>query len=1092
MLSSKTEARKRLSEDSGSSRKLKHEIDTISKALYLDKSRSKSSVSTAFGSRSKPVGKPNLPESKTKKINEGNEDNTIAKDKKSIWNWKPLKAFTNVRNRRFNCNFTLEVHSIEGLPSYFEGLNLRVHWKRRDGELETRPARVTRGIADFGDQLKHVCSVYGSRNGPHHSAKYEAKHFLLYAAVSRGPELDLGKHRVDLTRLLPLTLEELEDEKSTGKWTTSYRLSGKAKGATLNVSFGYSVIGDNSVAPQVSSVKDASEMLNFRRHNTSELKIRRAGSLPSLSVEDIKDLHEVIPLSRSELSTSIDLLYQKLDEESLQMEIASEAKVIDLSESTACLEPNAHVSDFIKENAGKAAEDGEFSVTEYGIEWSSREPDMSGQIYTDNCSALDIQLQDDAIEKPVNTTNALIMEVGGITNSECDLAALDIPLQNDSKATSLDEKPDNTTDGFVASDKITEVEKLCSKEMLMKDLEIALSNMSDLTLGMDSPSGLQDAEDFLDVKSNNEISRTVRSLSFDDTTDCIAGEFLDMLGIEHSPLRLSSESEPESPRERLLRQFEKDILDSGCSLFDFDGYADDIVGSEEHDDFYEEDMDLLSEIELAIDNSEPMIQKTRASILEDLETEELMREWGLNDDVFKGSPPDNLGGFGSPIKLPPQELQQLPPLEEGLGPFVQTKDGGFLRSMNPAIFRNAKSNGRLVMQVSNPVVVPAQMGSTINDVLQHMASVGIEKLSMQANTLMPLEDITGMTMQQIAWEENTSTLEPTDRQTPLQQENECFRESRAEDRSRSCKMDYRGKEMDSEYVSLEDLAPLAMDKIEALSIEGLRIQSGMSDEEGSANISSQSIGQISTLEGKRGIEGSGGLQLLDIKDSNDDIDGLMGLSLTLDEWMRLDSGDVYDEDQISERTSKILAAHQASSLELIRGRSRGEKRRGKSSRCGIMGNNFTVALMVQLRDPSRNYEPVGTPMLALIQVERVFVPPKMKIFNTVVELKERNKSRPTKVGEVKEEPKQEEENHEEETIPKFKIAEVHVAGLKIDQGKKKLWGSSSQQQSGSRWLLANGMGKGNKQTFMKSKPPMSVAKTGDTLWSFSSRFKAKN
>lgn len=76
------------------------------------------------------------------------------------------------------------------------------------------------------------------RSGPHHSVKYEAKHFLLFVSVYDAPELDLGKHRIDLTRLLPLTLEELEEQKSSGKWTTSFKLSGKARGATMNVSFG--------------------------------------------------------------------------------------------------------------------------------------------------------------------------------------------------------------------------------------------------------------------------------------------------------------------------------------------------------------------------------------------------------------------------------------------------------------------------------------------------------------------------------------------------------------------------------------------------------------------------------------------------------------------------------------------------------------------------------------------------------------------------------------------------------------------------------------------------------------------------------------
>jgi hypothetical protein len=119
-----------------------------------------------------------------------------------------------------------------------------------------------------------------------------------------------------------------------------------------------------------------------------------------------------------------------------------------------------------------------------------------------------------------------------------------------------------------------------------------------------------------------------------------------------------------------------------------------------------------------------------------------------------------------------------------------------------------------------------------------------------------------------------------------------------------------GGENASEYVSLEDLAPLAMEKIEALSIEGLRIQSGMSEEDAPSNISAKPIGEFSSLQGKcaentwsLGLEGTAGLQLLDVKQSGE-VDGLMGLSITLDEWMRLDSGVVDEEEQYSDRTSK--------------------------------------------------------------------------------------------------------------------------------------------------------------------------------------------
>lgn len=313
-----------------------------------------------------------------------------------------------------------------------------------------------------------------------------------------------------------------------------------------------------------------------------------------------------------------------------------------------------------------------------------------------------------------------------------------------------------------------------------------------------------------------------------------------------------------------------------------------------------------------------------------------------------------------------------------------------------------------------------------------------------------------------------------------------------------------GNEVRSEYVSLEDLAPLALDKIEALSMEGLRIQSGMSDDDAPSNISAKSIGEISTLQGKRlnvkgslGLDGTAGLQLLGIQESSDDVDGLMGLSLSLSEWMKLDSGELgEDDDRISERTSKILAAHHANSLNWIRGGeggSKAERRRGKGSskKCGLLGNNFTVALMVQLRDPFRNYEPVGSPMLALIQVERMFIPPKPTIFRKVLPLVTRHEEDDEEVVKLIKEVK------EEEKVPvqQFKIMEVHVAGLESDAEKKHSWGSKDEKQSGSRWLLANGMGKSKKNPLMKSKPiskstgaaATNVQPGGDTLWSISSR-----
>ncbi|KAK4432845.1 protein PLASTID MOVEMENT IMPAIRED 1-RELATED 1 [Sesamum alatum] len=1228
--------------------KFVRDLETISKALHVGKTR-QSLDSSVDSSSSK---------AKQKDATKNKKDSSNKEKKPPFWSWKGLKALTTGRGRRFNCRFTLLVHSIEGLPPFFDDVCLLVHWKRRDSELATCPVKVYQGVAEFEQQLTHSCSIYGSKSKAQHSAKYEAMHFMLYASIHNVPEIDLGKHRVDLTRLLPLSLEELQEEKSTGKWTTSFRLSGRARGAIMNVSFGYVVIGNNSM--ELSSNSDLHEIPSLRHSATTgtvlcqfdqkdELSIRRVGSLPDrLSIyqspEDMKDLHEVFPMSSPELCESVNILYQKLDED---ISNASTENKLDndtfLSYLASHKQNSYRPPDAGEEVSGTEWEISEFSVVEKGIEVFPKEKvkseedpptvaQASKEVLETDCalevpliedSAIDPSAEDSkevlepdcALEVPNNEDAAIhpsAEDSKEVLETDCALevpnnedgafhpsaedskevletdCALEVPSNEDGTIhpSAEDSKEvlesdcalevPNNDDGAIhpsaeASKEVLETdcawevplnedaaihpsaEEIVSvedkqligtydskekengmfSELIIKELETALSYATELmNEGLDSQEDESDAlhlEKSLDINSHCRDHREEISLGLDDLAESVASDFLDILGIEHSPFGLSSEGEPESPRERLLKEFERDIVANGGLLnFGFENDPAELVSNMRIDPVWEaisNDFHQPSICEVLQGMPMPKIEtdafriKTRASRLEDLETEALMRDWGLNEKAFEHSPPTTTGGFSSLLDIPPQDIQQLPPLAEGLGPFIQTRNGGFLRSMNPALFRNAKAGGRLLMQVSSPVVVPAEMGSGVMDILQCLAAVGMEKLSMQANKLMPLEDITGKTIQQIAWEA-ASSLEGPERQGLLQHEYEIVQNISSVQNSvkgissghGSGKSDSTLYGTDTEYVCFEDLAPLAMDKIEALTIEGLRLQSDMSDEDAPSNISSQSIGEFSALKGKTlnvsgsmGLDGTGGLQLLDIKDNGEDVDGLMSLSLTLDEWMKLDSGEFDDNDLISERTCKLLAAHHATSLDLFKGRPNGDKRRGRGRKYGLLGNHFTFALMVQLRDPFRNYEPVGARMLALIQVERVFVLPKPIIYCALPLVRNHNEEEEepeaAREDNIVEEPITN-EIHEEELIPQYKIAVVHVAGLNTTPGKSKLWGSKNQQQSGSRWLIANGMGKKNKHPLMKSKTVIkhsapasspvttTIVQPGDTLWSISSHVHA--
>ncbi|KDP34059.1 hypothetical protein JCGZ_07630 [Jatropha curcas] len=1058
---------------------LLRDIEAISQALYLQKAPRKALISSS-SARSKSAERPRLSESKSSLNPRTYDANVSIKDKKSsssVWNWKkPLKALAHIRHQKFNVCFFLHVHSIEGLPSSFDDMKLSVNWKRKDELLQTRPSRVLKGIVEFDETLMHTCCVYGSRSGTHHSAKYEVKLFSIYVSVIGALGVDMGKQWVDLTRLLPLTLEELEGEKSTGKWTTSFKLAGKAMGATLNVSLGFHILRDSlietarnmNVLELVNMVHGRSctveQITGVRQTNSNEM-LQRVGSVPShlnqshLSSQsvNVKICDEISPNLGLELSKSISFLYQKLDEANLHN--SEEFHAFSEHLQPLKLKPDLELESD-KDIGGNEYYCTEFTVIEKGIEMSEKEDLKSEESNVQFVDALEIETVD---------VNEIIKDD-------------DIELDGKTKFHSKDSVSSNCLDGVLVDDCKHEISSICKKGSSMEDLELAFNRFfTSESTELESPlakSEILQQENYMDTKVSYKAHNAVNKyLSLDEVTESVASDFLNMLGIEHSPFGSSSDCDPESPRERLLREFEEEAIASGNFIVEYDGHG-------KHEEFgciaslasdcgdLSADFDLCVAIQAAEEEHQrenQLLSRRKAKLLEDLETEALMNQWGLNEEAFQSSPRYCSDGFGSPVELLPEEPVELPPLGDGFGPFVQTKDGGYLRSMNPSLFKTSKNVGSLIMQVSRPVVLPVEMGSDIIEILQHLASIGIERLSQQANKLMPLEDITGKTLHQIAQDTTPGVAVPV-RRAP------------------SCPESLLGKEailhveMGSDYVTLENLAPLAVDKIETMSIEGLKIQSGMAEEEAPSSVFPQSFeGKSASLSWFLSMEGVAELQELDGRD----VDGLFDLSITLEEWLRLDGGVIGNEDQVSERTLKILAAHHARCMDLVNGKLTRENYWNKAAgrKQGLLGNNLTVAQMVLLRDPFRNYEPVGASMLAIVQVERSFFCLKPIANGTVLERRS-NEEEDTNDNILE----------EEETSIGFKITEVHLSGLNAEPGKKQHWGTKTQQQYGIRWLLASGMSKSSKHPFSKSKAmvvssPHLLRKmqNNDCLWSISSQ-----
>ncbi|KAG0619767.1 hypothetical protein M758_4G163300 [Ceratodon purpureus] len=593
----------------------------------------------------------------------------------------------------------------------------------------------------------------------------------------------------------------------------------------------------------------------------------------------------------------------------------------------------------------------------------------------------------------------------------------------------------------------------------------------------------------------------------EDDYDLVTGEFLSFLRGERGPALdnyESGEDAPDSPRALLLQQFEQEaLIEGGLELnFHLPEYAKFRVEgaqSEKNDasrppqdiqpdsplipddnDYNldwgnEDDVELAAILEAAEAELEKATQilksRARAKLLEDEETKALMEEWGLNDRAFSPQYEEESDLSLAIVPVAPASAPApAPPLGNGLGPVMRIRDGGSLRSMSPTHFR---AGGRLLLQASDPVVVDgtsSEMGATSMEMLQRMAVAGMEGMAAQAMMAMPLEDLTGMALDQISVEqrpagftqplasrsqngyaaigygENSNTLALRDNISGFNKQNGSERNS------------------NDEHLGLEDIAPTAMLKIEALALEGLKIQAEMADQDAPYTVEPLADEANHKRASQRGmiLLKNGNLA----RDRHGVEGGLMSSAVSLNEWMSLDAG-VYDEDDSEEHT---VGHKKTNAVSYGKHKDKSLVTRHSASR-GVKGDTVTLSMLVQLRDPFRNNEPVGAPMMALVQAERVRPPLKTTLGH-----------RSAKRG------FNEEENEESTESPKFKIVDITVAGLETAETntstrKLDIWNKPKQLAAGSRWLVAHGMGKSSS---MRSKPAAKHQR-GESLWSISSR-----
>lgn len=242
-------------------------------------------------------------------------------------------------------------------------------------------------------------------------------------------------------------------------------------------------------------------------------------------------------------------------------------------------------------------------------------------------------------------------------------------------------------------------------------------------------------------------------------------------------------------------------------------------------------------------------------------------------------------------------------------------------------------------------------------------------------------------------------------------------------------------------MGLEDLAPTAMLKIEALALEGLKVQAEMAEQD-----APYAVEPMADESSSR--RGTGTVALLN--------PGRKQNFMSMDEWMH----DQEDEEQqtVAKQTSW----------------------KGGGARRGFMDSTVTLAMLVHLRDPLRNNEPVGAPMMALVQAERVLRKPAAR-------------RRRSSISSSSSEP---EKSSDEDSPPQFKIVDITIAGLRTSTTTTEatsssppstIWGSQKQLAAGSRWLAAHGMAKAtSRSSSFKTNKPVAVS-SKSALWSMSDR-----
>jgi len=326
----------------------------------------------------------------------------------------------------------------------------------------------------------------------------------------------------------------------------------------------------------------------------------------------------------------------------------------------------------------------------------------------------------------------------------------------------------------------------------------------------------------------------------------------------------------------------------------------------------------------------------------------------------------------------------VPDLGRAIGPAVQTRDGGFLVSMNPYDLPLASRDGppKLAMQVSRPFVLSSSLAATGFDVLQKMAAAGgADEVRGRLASLGGMDDIMGKTPEQVGFEGiaeavigGRRTEGATSSAARSVQVVRKLAAALSEGRSERVATGIWSAGHDPE--TLEEVLAFSLQKLEAMAVDALAVQAEVADEDAPFEVAA-AAGDASVFDAL----------------------------VPSDDWS------------------------------------------------GGSDGRVTLVAAIQVRDPSRRYEAVGAPMVAVIQSARL-------------------------LGAA---------GH---SAGRFKVRSLHVGGVQVrrppsDAGGSASWGAERQKLTAMQWMLAHGPARVGR----RAATPTAQARVQrpDVVWSLSSR-----